>query len=197
MRSTLKIAATVAVIGSFLLPAVSSAASLTAAQVSSVIGLLQSFNVDAKTIDTVQAVLTAAPPPRASLDDEEKNESEQGRNTSGQMGKIACIRILRDLGPGSRGDDVKDLQQMLAEEAENGFVGTTTGYYGPMTMKAMMRFQQRHGIASTTIGTVGPLTRGFFERKCGKGLLKKMHEGFSTTTLSQVPVNQGTSTTNQ
>lgn len=197
MRSTLKIVATVAVIGSFLLPAVSGAASLTAAQVSSVIGLLQSFNVDAKTIDTVQAVLTTTPPPRSSLDDEEKNELEQGRNNSGQMGKIACIRILRDLGPGSRGDDVKDLQHMLAEDAENGFVGTTTGYYGPMTMKAMMRFQLRNGIASTTIGTVGPLTRGFFERTCGKGLLKKTREGFGTTTSLQPLLNQGTSTTNQ
>ncbi len=88
----------------------------------------------------------------------------------GQMGKMMCLRLDRDLRVGSRGDDVKKLQEMLASDKETGFSGAATGYFGPMTARAMVKFQMRMGIASSTTGNVGPMTRGFFERTCGKGL---------------------------
>lgn len=89
---------------------------------------------------------------------------------AGQMGKFACITLSRNLKHGDQGEDVKKLQEMLMGDEQNGFNGTATGFFGPLTMKAMMKFQMRMGIASTTDGSVGPLTRGFFERSCGKGL---------------------------
>ena len=46
---------------SLMLPAVTLAAGLTSAQISSVIGLLQSFGVNSQTINTVQAVLNNTP----------------------------------------------------------------------------------------------------------------------------------------
>jgi len=91
----------------------------------------------------------------------------------GQIGKIACIELGRNLRHGDRGDDVMKLQVMLRGDPENGFNVEPTGVFGPITMKAMMKFQMRMRIASSTDGSVGPLTRGFFNRACGKGLIKQ------------------------
>lgn len=90
----------------------------------------------------------------------------------GQATKAACIALKRDLRIGSRGDDVKKLQEMLHDDSENEFSGTPTGFFGQATARAMAKFQQRFGIASSSNGFVGPLTRGFFERRCGEGLDK-------------------------
>ena len=91
----------------------------------------------------------------------------------GQIGKIACIELGRNLRHGDRGDDVMKLQVMLRGDPANGFNVEPTGVFGPITMKAMMKFQIRMRIASSTDGSVGPLTRGFFNRACGKGLMKQ------------------------
>lgn len=88
----------------------------------------------------------------------------------GQVGKAVCVSINRTLRQGDQGDDVKNIQQMLANDPDSGFKGSVTGFFGPLTAKAMARFQMMNGIASSTDGTVGSLTRGFFERRCGNGL---------------------------
>ncbi len=86
----------------------------------------------------------------------------------GQVGNAACMTFSRDLGEGSRGEDVTQLQQMLAGDPSLGFSVNPTGYFGQLTSRALARFQEQEGIASSTSGgTVGPLTRGFFERRCG------------------------------
>lgn len=95
----------------------------------------------------------------------------------GQMGKMACITLNRNLRQGSQGDDVKKIQELLIMDPESGFTGGATGFFGPLTARAMMKFQMRMGIASSTDGAVGPLTRGFFERACGKGLGQGMGPG--------------------
>jgi peptidoglycan hydrolase-like protein with peptidoglycan-binding domain len=110
----------------------------------------------------------------------------------GQMGKDMCVTLNRDLHVGSQGDDVKNLQQMLAQDPESGFSAPPTGVFGPMTAKAMMMFQTKNGIASQGTGMVGPMTRGFFERKCGKGLednkgsVDRQTGGMLTGTVSAV-----------
>ena len=88
----------------------------------------------------------------------------------GQFGKAICIKVYRDLTLGDRGDDVKSIQQLLNEDPSLGFNLSPTGFFGPVTAKALIRFQIKNGIASSSDGRVGPLTRGFFERRCGKGL---------------------------
>jgi peptidoglycan hydrolase-like protein with peptidoglycan-binding domain len=93
-----------------------------------------------------------------------------GMMPPGQMMKAYCIELKRDLKVGSQGDDVRKLQEMLADDPETGFRGKPTGFFGPLTATAMAKYQMRMGIASSTDGRVGPMTRGFFERRCGKGL---------------------------
>lgn len=77
-----------------------------------------------------------------------------------------CPELKRDLGVGSRGNDVKEIQKMLAKDPSL-YSGTTTGYFGPQTTKAMAKFQTKYGIASTSTGFVGKITREFFGKKCG------------------------------
>ncbi len=89
----------------------------------------------------------------------------------GQVDKAACISLNRNLSEGDSGDDVLGLQQMLASDPTYGFTASTTGYFGPATARAVMRFQEDRGIASSSTGYVGPMTRGYFERECGDGLV--------------------------
>ena len=88
----------------------------------------------------------------------------------GQAGKEACVVLTRNLAIGSRGDDVRKVQELLAAHPNAGFTVTPTGYYGPATARAMARWQQLNGVASSSTGSVGPLTRGFFERACAGNL---------------------------
>lgn len=97
----------------------------------------------------------------------------------GQIGKLACQTFGRNLKMGDKGDDVMKLQQILAADPSSGFTGTPTGFFGTLTMKAVMKFQINNGIvtsASGTTGLVGPMTIGFLNRSCGKGLMKDNHE---------------------
>jgi peptidoglycan hydrolase-like protein with peptidoglycan-binding domain len=95
----------------------------------------------------------------------------EGEMNRGQMGKMVCIGLQRNLRQGMQGDDVKKLQDMLSQE-DVGFTASPNGFFGPMTARAMVKFQMKMGIASSTDGSVGPMTRGFFERRCGKGLMQ-------------------------
>lgn len=173
MRFNTKAILAVAVALTMLAPVATQAAQLTADQINSVLGLLQSFNVDTKTVDTVRAVLNNQPAPhREDGDDRNATSTERGGERQkppmppGQM--VKCVALMRNIGPGTRGDDVREIQEMLKGAPEAGFTGSSTGYYGPMTAEAMKRFQTANGIASTTTGTVGPRTREFFEMRCRK-----------------------------
>ena len=170
-----------------LMPVVSQAASLTTAQVNAIVGLLQSFNADAKTVAQVQMVLTGQKPEggwQTSSSSWSGATSTQGGMPPGQLGKMVCIELNRDLKIGSQGDDVRKLQDMLRDSGI-GFTASSTGYFGPMTAKAMAYFQMKNGIASSTTGMVGSLTRGFFERACGKGLGNEHGEGMMGSSTHQ------------
>ncbi|OGF79899.1 hypothetical protein A2926_04235 [Candidatus Giovannonibacteria bacterium RIFCSPLOWO2_01_FULL_44_40] len=71
----------------------------------------------------------------------------------------------QDLDLGSVGDGVKILQALLAGWPEIYPEGFVTGYFGPLTQKAVERFQIKYGIVtqgdpiSTGFGRVGPKTR--------------------------------------
>ncbi len=140
------------------------AAQLTNDQVKAILGMLQVFGADQSVIGTVQAALTG------SATSSQPTLGEQGNLSLGQLGKLLCVALDRNLSVGSRGDDVRKLQDLLREDPESGFTASSTGLFGPQTAKAMARFQIKNGIASSTQGEVGPRTRAFFERACGKGL---------------------------
>lgn len=173
---------------SLLAPALTQAAGLTSTQISSVIGLLQSFGVDAKTITTVQMVLTNTSDHGTTWVTSSSTATGTPMLPPGQVAKRMCITLNRNLGIGSHGDDVKSLQELLSDDDDSDFHATPTGFFGPMTAKALARFQMNNRIASTSTGTVGPMTRGFFERHCGKGLGKEkgddMKSGVFTGTIA-------------
>jgi len=106
------------------------AASLTSAQVSAIVSLLQSFGADASTVASVQGTLS-------------------GTSVSAPVVTVSSMFTM-DLGVGSRGAEVTALQNKLG-------VAPATGYFGPLTKAAVQQYQASKGISAT--GFVGPLTR--------------------------------------
>ena len=64
--------------------------------------------------------------------------------------------LIKNLRQGSTGEDVKILQALLAVDFEVYPEGLITGLYGPLTTKAVKKFQSKHGIEQA--GVVGPKT---------------------------------------
>ncbi len=73
-----------------------------------------------------------------------------------------CVSLSRSLSYGSQGSDVYTLQNFLIGQGLMN--ASATGYFGPITQSAVMRFQSMHGIAAT--GVVGPITRGAMGQNC-------------------------------
>ena len=67
------------------------------------------------------------------------------------------ITITKSLKVGSQNSEVKALQQALSQDKTIYPEGLATGYYGPATRNAIIRFQKKYGIEP--VGYVGPLTR--------------------------------------
>ncbi len=96
-------------------------------------------------------------------------------NTAQQQQTQIMAQLALQMKQGSRGEQVKLLQQMLASDPSIYPEGTISGYYGLKTWLAIKRFQKKHGIEQA--GNVGPKT------------LKKLNEIFGKW-------NMGTSTGN-
>jgi len=70
----------------------------------------------------------------------------------------SCSLFEKDLYFGMKSEEVKCLQQFLANLGEEIYPEKlVTGYYGPLTQKAVQRYQAMKGIIAT--GYFGPLTR--------------------------------------
>lgn len=67
------------------------------------------------------------------------------------------IQLTRTLSLGISGDDITELQKLLAEDPDLYPEGLVTGYFGPLTERAVRRLQERFGIDQ--VGIVGPITR--------------------------------------
>jgi peptidoglycan hydrolase-like protein with peptidoglycan-binding domain len=61
-----------------------------------------------------------------------------------------------ELGVGSSGSQVTQLQQFLATNSQIYPSGAVTGYFGPLTQAAVTQFQVAYGIPQ--VGQVGPMT---------------------------------------
>jgi len=68
----------------------------------------------------------------------------------------ASFVFTRNLGIGARGRDVENLQRFLRQFPTIYPEGLITGHFGPLTTRAVMRFQQANNIRTT--GFVGPIT---------------------------------------
>lgn len=78
----------------------------------------------------------------------------------------------RNLTVGARGDDVKELQRLLISEGVWDSTVGATGYFGPITKSAVIRFQTKYssdilapiGLTNGT-GFVGSFTRAYLNRR--------------------------------
>ena len=80
----------------------------------------------------------------------------------------ADAAIVSNLGVGSHGAQVTELQNFLAT---NSFVypaALVTGYYGGMTQAAVIQYQLAYNISP--VGTVGPITRASINNVMASGL---------------------------
>lgn len=156
--------------------AVAQAASLTSDQVSAILNLLKSFGAEQSVITNVEVSLTGGKPSTSNSGSNtgmgDEYRKRMASTTPGVQGKgenrsdrAKCVLLARNLKQGSQGDDVREFQKMLWEEGH--FMGSTTGFFGPMTTKAVAMWQEKYGIASSTNGgIVGMMTRKFLENRC-------------------------------
>ncbi len=93
-----------------------------------------------------------------------------------------CASFPTNLHQGLSGTDVTALQNFLATKGY--FTVTPTGYFGPITFRAVQRYQNAQGIIST--GYVGTLTRGAIDRECGTPTVSTV--SLRTLTPSAAPV---------
>lgn len=68
----------------------------------------------------------------------------------------ALVNLAKGLAQGARGDQVKILQAILAADSSIYPEGVISGTFGPLTKKAVVRFQKAHGVPQ--VGVVGPQT---------------------------------------
>lgn len=84
-------------------------------------------------------------------------------------GQAVKGELLRNLGVGSSGNDVTVLQQQLQNEGV--YQGALSGYYGPLTKQAVIRFQEKY---ATEVLTPYGLSKG--TGLVGSQTRKKMNE---------------------
>ena len=73
-----------------------------------------------------------------------------------------------EMSLGASGGEVSNLQTFLAADSTIYPVGLVSGYFGPSTRSAVMRFQTKNGLAS--VGRVGPQTLALINQQMGTGL---------------------------
>lgn len=82
----------------------------------------------------------------------------------------ACPALTYDLRLGSRdattGGQVTELQKFLSDYYGLNRADYVSGYFGPLTLKNVIRFQIEQGVVPA-VGYVGPLTRAAIARSCG------------------------------
>jgi hypothetical protein len=102
---------------------------------------------------------------------QEKEVREEIREVKTEIRK----EFRSQLREGLSGDEVKDLQELLSQHSDIYPEKLVTGFFGPKTRQAVMRFQKKHGIE--TIGIVGPQTRAKLNALIATGEFKVIPGG--------------------
>lgn len=79
------------------------------------------------------------------------------------QGEVTALResLKPNLTPGTTDDDIAKVQEILAADPTLYPSGLKTGYFGPMTKEAIMKFQAKFGLEVT--GELNDETRAAFE----------------------------------
>mgnify|MGYP001609477513 CR=1 FL=1 len=122
-----------------------------------------------KTFVIPAPVVPAVPPPPKSKEEEEEEEAittlKEVKSKLNYLIIKSGFEFKNKLVLGSQGRDVFYLQTLLAEFFGVYPEAQMTGYFGPLTEKALQRFQKKYGItgngspSSTGYGVLGPKTR--------------------------------------
>lgn len=109
--------------------------------------------------------------------------------------RTASASIDMSLELGSRGTEVSELQAYLALDPTIYPEGLVTGYFGPLTQAAVVRFQARYGIAQ--VGRVGPITMARINSLMGSSIggSADMHAPLVTSSLRESVNNSDDSAT--
>jgi len=135
-----------------------SAAGLSQSQIDAILSMLQAFGADQSVISNVQAALSG-----------QQVSGGSGSGTGG--GSSMSCSFAKDLTLGSKGPDVKALQQFLnskgytVAKSGSGSPGNESEYFGPATKAALAKFQQANNI-SPAAGYFGPKTRAAVNGMC-------------------------------
>lgn len=90
------------------------------------------------------------------IEEQAKKLQESRKEAAKNVGDAA--KLLRNqLRRGMSGDEVRSLQEFLAEDRDVYPEGLVTGFFGQMTENAVRKFQRKHGIDA--VGEIGPKTR--------------------------------------
>jgi len=106
--------------------------------------LLQQIEILKAQIETIQEQITILQAARGQI----KETKEEVKDT---------LKLIKSLSRGMRGEEVTMLQEILATDPGIYPEGLVTGYFGPLTERAVKKFQQKAGIE--TVGVVGPKTK--------------------------------------
>ncbi len=87
-------------------------------------------------------------------------QAQLGTSGSTTTTSVSAYSYTRDLTVGSKGADVSALQSFLIAQGDLTAVSAPTGYFGPLTQKALAKFQAAKGITPSA-GYFGPKTRAF------------------------------------
>ena len=77
--------------------------------------------------------------------------------TQQQEAMQTISEITSTLKEGDAGENVRTLQALLAADSTIYPEGLITGFYGPLTTKAIRKFQEKHGFEK--VGFIGPKTK--------------------------------------
>lgn len=150
----------------------------------------------AEQIKALQEMLANLKAEREALSDDDEDDDNDSANASSTNIARETLRaemkqtrqelkFARSLMRGMSGDDVRDLQELLAQDPAIFSSAFITGFFGPITEEALRKFQRKHGIEA--IGIFGPKTQAkilalFVGRELPPGIIKRLGLETSTTT---------------
>ncbi len=141
------VTAGLAMFASFALVAPAQAASLTNAQVQSILSMISAFGADSTVIANVRASLTGGTP----------SSTTSTTSTTGSTTTTSSCNFTMSLTNGSKGSDVTCLQTALINAGYTIPAGAT-GYFGNQTKSAVAAWQKANNIAPA-VGYFGSISR--------------------------------------